>query len=225
MSKIKAYIFDLDGVIADTALLHFQAWKTIASELDIAIDIHFNECLKGVSRRQSLINILTYGNVRLDDDEIEYWMERKNEIYVRSLENLSPNDILPGILEFIKALKVDGLLIGIASASNNAINILDKLKLTEQIDYIANPKQIERPKPAPDIFLDVANHFELKASQCVGIEDAQAGIEAINQAQMFSIGIGQNLTGAQLTYACTTAVNYEEVKKLVNKLKKGENNE
>lgn len=225
MNKIKAYIFDLDGVIADTAMLHYQAWKTIATELGIDIDLQFNEGLKGVDRQHSLEKILDYGQLHLSEDKIKYWMNRKNDMYVESLTSLSTNDILPGIPELITMIKADGCKVGIASGSKNAPFILKKLQLMNQVDYIANPDLVTAPKPAPDIFQDVATYFNLNGWECVGIEDAQVGIEAINQAQMFSVGIGSRLVEADLTFASTEQLDYSSLKKIVNTLKKGENNE
>lgn len=210
---MEAALFDLDGVIADTAKYHFIAWKKIAEELKINIDEEFNENLKGVDRVISFDRILKHGNVNnLSEKEKEFYRNKKNNLYKELLKELTPKDILPGILEFFEELEKKNIKIGIASISQNAPFILEKLKLLDKIDGIANPSEVENSKPAPDIFLKAAEILKVNPKECIGIEDAQAGIQAINSAGIFSIGIGR-LKDANLILDSTEKLNIERIEK------------
>lgn len=192
MIKIKGIAFDLDGVITDTAKFHFIAWQKLAESIDIKIDEKFNERLKGVSREESLRLILEYGN-RINDfskNEVDQLLFAKNEHYKLLIKNLTSEDILPGIYDFIKDAKTRGIPMVIASASKNAPDILNYLEIRNFFDYIINPSSLEHNKPAPDIFLKAAEVLNLNPREMIGIEDAEAGIKAINSARMFSVGIG-----------------------------------
>nr|WP_314278133.1 beta-phosphoglucomutase [uncultured Peptostreptococcus sp.] len=189
---IKGVIFDLDGVITDTAKLHYIAWKNLAKSIGIDIDEEFNESLKGISRVDSLIRILEYGGVRdkYTDSDIKTLTDKKNDEYVKLLGNLTKDDILPGIEAFIKELKDKNIKIGLASVSKNAGRILDILGILDQVDFIADPTKVEKSKPAPDIFIESARGIGLDISQVFGIEDSQAGVEAMKACDMRSVGIG-----------------------------------
>lgn len=187
---IKGVLFDLDGVIADTAKLHYQAWKKLADGLNIEIDEEFNETLKGVDRAGSLDRILAHGSVDLPQSTKEALMEQKNNHYIELLQTLCYIDILPGIAELLEELKRNDIRVAIASISRNAPVILEKLGLMDFIDAIADPAQVTHSKPAPDIFLEAARLIDLAPEECVGIEDSTAGVEAINRAGVRSIGIG-----------------------------------
>lgn len=189
---LKGVIFDLDGVITDTAKYHFIAWKATANKLGIDIDEEFNEGLKGVSRVDSLKKILYYGNKTnlIGSDEFDRILDEKNRYYVDLLQNLSSEDILPGIETFINSIKKDGLKIGIASASQNARPILEKLGLIEKIDYIVDSRKIKNGKPAPDIFEKALEGLGLKIEEVIGVEDSEAGIESMKACGMKSISIG-----------------------------------
>lgn len=212
---IKAFIFDLDGVITDTAEYHFLAWKQLGKELDIDFNRAFNETLKGISRIESLEKILVHGNRRNDFsiEEIETLANKKNEHYVSLIDNISPKDILPGINELIKELKENGIKIGLASASKNAIPVLTKLGLIDKFDYVASAAQCKNSKPAPDIFLMAAKGLNVEPKHCVGVEDAEAGVDAINSANMYSIGVGNvdSMKKADLIFNCTSKLKLQEI--------------
>lgn len=189
---IKAFIFDLDGVITDTAEFHFEAWKMLADELDIPIDRKFNEQLKGVSRMESLERILIHGG-----KEHGYSMRgkkflaaNKNDHYKLLITQLTPAHVLPGIKELILDMKNQGYQLGVASASHNAVAVIRSLGLYEMFNVIADAAAITNSKPAPDIFLLAARKLGVEASECIGIEDAESGIESIQRAGMFAVGVG-----------------------------------
>ena len=210
--EIKAVLFDLDGVIADTAKFHFIAWKNIAKEEGIDIDEEFNEQLKGVDRVLSFDRILAHGNITsLTEDEKEYYRTKKNNLYKELLKDLTPQDVLPGILDLFNELIDDNIKIAIASISQNAQYILEKLNLLDKIDCIADPRTVKHSKPAPDIFLKAAELAGVNIKNCVAIEDAQAGIEAINRAGIFSVGVG-NLVDADLLVDSTSKLNLDSIK-------------
>lgn len=213
---IKGVIFDLDGVITDTAKYHFKAWKKLASELGIEIDEKFNETLKGVSRTESLKKILEYGGKlqEYSEEEIEKLCSRKNEEYKEMLKCLEKEDILPGIEKFIDELRKHSIKIGLASVSKNAPIILEKLGLSEKIDYIADPSEVEKGKPAPDIFISAAEGINTDIIECIGIEDSMAGVEAMKSCKMRSVGIGVN---ADLTLESTEDLSLEKIKELDKK--------
>jgi beta-phosphoglucomutase len=217
---MKAVIFDLDGVITDTASYHFKAWKQLAAGLDIEIDEQFNEELKGISRIESLERILAKGNKleQFTAEEIEQLASRKNEEYLELINSISSADILPGILPFLQELKSRSVKIALASASKNAPFILEKLGINHYFDTIVDPSSLEKGKPAPDIFLRAAEQLSVPATECAGIEDAPAGVDAINAAAMVSIGIGSSvqLGKADLVLPSTAELNYEIVEQAWN---------
>lgn len=192
----KGILFDLDGVICDTAGLHYLAWKRLANELGGDIDEQFNETLKGVDRTESLNRILNHIGVELSEEKFAEMMTLKNDWYVESLDTLSAADVLPGINQFLEELVANDIKIAIASASKNAPNILNKIGVMHFVDTIADPDNVKQNKPAPDIFLLAAEQLGLSPSECIGIEDSQAGIDALNSAEIDSLAIGSTLTGA-----------------------------
>ena len=189
---IKGIIFDLDGVITDTAKFHYKAWKRLASRLGIDIDEDFNEGLKGVSRMDSLKRILEHGNVldKYSREDLEALAEDKNEDYKKLLEDLKKEDILDGIEDFINEIRYNNIKIGLASVYKNAPMILDKLGLIDKIDFIADPAKVEKGKPAPDIFIEAARGLGLDIKDTIGIEDARSGVDAMKACNMRSVGIG-----------------------------------
>lgn len=190
IAEIKGILFDLDGVIADTAKYHYLAWKEVSKRYGIDLSEEFNENLKGVSRRESLKRILELKNIALSEEEFNGVLKEKNELYIRYLDGLTDKSILPGIKDFLIKLRKFNKKIAVASASKNASYILGKLDLLEYIDYIADPESVERGKPEPDIFLDAARNIGLETDEVVGVEDSQAGIDALHRANILSIGIG-----------------------------------
>lgn len=210
---IRGVIFDLDGVITDTAKFHYIAWKNLASELGIEIDEEFNETLKGIPRLDSLVKILEYGGVRQNysDSDIDSLADKKNEEYKLLLEELSKDDILLGIEEFIDELRSNNIKIGLASVSKNAPTILKKLELIEKIDFIADPSKVAKGKPAPDIFIEAARGIGLEIENTVGIEDAESGVKAMRACNMRSVGIGVE---ADLTLKGTSELSLEVISML-----------
>ncbi|WP_373540992.1 beta-phosphoglucomutase [Chamaesiphon sp.] len=185
---IQGFIFDLDGVLTDTAECHYQAWQRLADEEGLPFDRQANEALRGVSRRESLLAIV--GDRYYSELEREEMMERKNRYYVASVQAITPQDILPGALELLDELRQSGLKIAIGSASKNARTVIEKLGLADRVDAIADGNSVEHPKPAPDLFLYAAAQLGLDPAHCVVVEDAAVGIEAAIAAGMWAVGLG-----------------------------------
>lgn len=188
--KYKGIIFDLDGVITDTAEYHYLAWKKLADELNIYFDRKINENLKGVSRLESLEIILKNGDKVFSDEEKHYLADKKNDYYKEMIKKITPQDILPGVCNLINNLKEREIKIAVASVSKNAKTVLDNLGLTDAFDYIVDAEKIKNGKPDPEIFLNAADGIKVEPRCCIGIEDSKAGIEAINRAGMLSVGVG-----------------------------------
>ncbi|MBC1416685.1 beta-phosphoglucomutase [Listeria innocua] len=200
-TALKGVVFDLDGVITDTAHYHYLAWKKTAESIGIEFDEAFNENLKGVSRIDSLLLILKKDGRENDftEEQIEALAADKNEFYVSLLEEITPADVLPGIKELIVDLKKQNLKCSIASVSKNARTVLSALEMEQEFDYIVDAAKITKSKPDPEIFVEACRGLGLEPSEVVGIEDAQAGIEAINAAGIVSVGVGSGLRDADMT--------------------------
>ncbi|MEH0833996.1 beta-phosphoglucomutase [Pectobacterium cacticida] len=216
------FIFDLDGVIVDTAHYHFLAWKNLAEKIDIAIDEKFNETLKGISREESLERILKHGgkSCEFSNDAKSRLAKEKNTYYVSLLQNLTENDILPGVRCFLKKAKALGIPCAIASASKNSPFIVEKLKIGNYFQSIVDPGTLKKGKPDPEIFLQAAKFIDVEPQYAVGFEDAQAGIIALNQAKIFSVGITSaqnNLIGADLVISSFEDITPETVLLRINK--------
>lgn len=198
--NLEACLFDLDGVIVDTAKYHFIAWKELAAELGFEFTEEHNERLKGVSRMTSLDILLELGGVSLPDEQKIKLAEQKNQHYVSYIEKMTPDEILPGVVEFLKKLKNEGIKTAIGSASKNAPLILNRLKLTEHFDAIIDGNKVSKAKPDPEVFLKGAEALHAKTANCVVFEDAAAGVEAALNGGMKCVGIGQpeNLGKAHL---------------------------
>jgi beta-phosphoglucomutase len=188
LPDIQGFIFDLDGVLTDTAEFHYRAWQKLADEEHLPFDRQANEALRGVARRKSLMLIV--GDRQYSEDQIQEMMERKNRYYVESIQTITPKNLLPGGLELLKELRQAGIKIAIGLASKNARNVIEKLHLNDYVDQIADGNSVQQPKPAPDLFLYAANLLGLKPSQCVVVEGAAVGIEAAIAAGMRAVGIG-----------------------------------
>ncbi len=197
--KTQAIIFDLDGVIVDTAKFHYMAWKKLADELGMFFDEKVNERLKGVSRMKSFEIILEVNGAldKYTESEKEALIKKKNDIYVEYISTLTPDDILPGIPGFLKATKAAGIKTAVASVSKNAPAVLKALKLTDSFDYIADAAKVTKSKPDPEIFNVCADSLGIAPENCIGIEDSQAGIEAIKAAGMYSVGINVSVTSVE----------------------------
>ncbi|MBC2083235.1 beta-phosphoglucomutase [Listeria welshimeri] len=200
-TALKGVVFDLDGVITDTAHYHYLAWKKTAESIGIEFDEAFNENLKGVSRIDSLLLILKKdGRVNdFTEEQIETLAAEKNEFYVSLLQEITPADVLPGIKELIVDLKKQNLKCAIASVSKNARTVLNALEMEQAFDYIVDAAKITKSKPDPEIFVEACRGLGLETAEVVGIEDAQAGIEAINAAGIISVGVGSGLRDADMT--------------------------
>ncbi|EAD9122826.1 beta-phosphoglucomutase [Listeria monocytogenes] len=204
-TALKGVVFDLDGVITDTAHYHYLAWKKTAESIGIEFDEAFNENLKGVSRIDSLLLILKKDGRENDftEEQIEALAADKNDFYVSLLKEITPADVLPGIKELIVDLKKQNLKCAIASVSKNARTVLSALEMEREFDYIVDAAKITKSKPDPEIFVEACRGLGLETSEVVGIEDAQAGIEAINAAGIVSVGVGSGLRDADMTVKST----------------------
>lgn len=211
----KGFVFDLDGVITDTAKFHYIAWKNLAAELGITINETFNETLKGISRMDSLEKILAYGHKENDftTEEKEALAQKKNEEYVKLLADLSEKDLLPGVHNFLVQAKERNIPCAIASASKNAPMILEKLGVLDFFGHIVDPETLKKGKPDPEIFIKAAESIKIESKDAIGFEDAQAGIEGIKAAGMYAVGISEteNLAGADLQVASMTELSVEKL--------------
>jgi beta-phosphoglucomutase len=188
---LRGCIFDLDGVIVDTAKYHFMAWRRLAKELGFTFTLHDNEALKGVSRMASLEILLKTGGVTVKDQrEKEELAARKNSWYVEFISGMTPDEILPGSIRLLKELRREGIMTAIGSASRNAGTILDRIKLRELFDVIVDGNKIHKAKPDPEVFVRGAEEMKLPPSSCIVFEDARAGIEAAIAGGMKSVGVG-----------------------------------
>jgi beta-phosphoglucomutase len=190
MSRFKAVIFDLDGVITDTARYHYLAWKRLADSQGVPFDEAANEHLKGIDRMGSLELILAGAAGRYSEAEKLALADQKNEHYKALIATMTPADLLPGAMETLDACRRDGLKIGLASVSKNAFSVLDSLGIRDKFDYVVDAATIERGKPDPEIFLKAARELGVAPADCLGVEDAVAGVASIKSAGMFALGIG-----------------------------------
>jgi beta-phosphoglucomutase len=185
-----AFLFDLDGVLVDTAVFHFQAWRRLTKELGFDIDEAFNETLKGISRMDSLDRILAHGNVSLSQEEKNDYARQKNEWYLELVNQMTPADILPGVEDFLKEAKEQGIKIALGSASKNAQIILEKTGILHYFDALVDGNHVSKSKPDPEVFLKGAEALEVTNEECVVFEDAYAGVQAAKAADMYAVGIG-----------------------------------
>ena len=187
---IKGFLFDLDGVIVDTAVFHFQAWRRLAQKLGGDFTEEQNEQLKGVSRVDSLKKIIEWTGATVSDEEFQTLMVEKNEWYLELVQGLGPQDALPGALNFLQTAYDQGIKIALGSASKNAPMILDKLGITPLFTAIIDGNNVVNGKPHPEVFLKGAEALGLKPSECVVFEDSIAGVQAAKTGGMSSVGIG-----------------------------------
>jgi beta-phosphoglucomutase len=188
--KFQAVVFDLDGVITDTAEFHYLGWKRLADELGVPFDREKNQKLRGVSRMESLELVLSGSGLSFSAPQKEELAARKNGYYQDYVSGIKPSDLLPGIERFLKELKQANLKLAIASASKNAFTVIELLKIAGFFDYIVDAAKINRGKPDPELFLKAASGVEITPAKCVGVEDAEAGIAAIKAAGMKAVGVG-----------------------------------
>jgi beta-phosphoglucomutase len=182
--------FDLDGVIVDTAVYHFQAWRRLANELGFDFTEHQNEQLKGISRMESLELILNWGGVTLTAEEKEAWATKKNQWYLDLVMQMTPKEVLPGVPEFLTSLRANGIKIALGSASKNSKLILERIQMLDYFDAIIDGNNITKGKPDPQVFLMGAEATGAQPSECVVFEDAVAGVQAAKAGGMKAVGIG-----------------------------------
>ena len=190
MNTIKACIFDLDGVIVDTAKYHYQAWNTIAQKLGFEFTWEENEQLKGVSRVDSLDIILHIGNITISQEEKQKYLVEKNEIYLDLIKNMNPSEILPGVQDFLTELKEREIKIALGSASKNARPILERVGLIDHFEAIVDGNEVVNGKPDPEVFVKGATALGVDCKEAVVFEDSKSGITAANHGGFRSVGIG-----------------------------------
>jgi beta-phosphoglucomutase len=189
MEKPKAILFDLDGVLTDTSEYHYRAWKRLADEEGIPFTREENdEHLRGVSRRESLMYIIR--DRKYSEDQIQEMMDRKNRYYNDMIEDMSPNDLVPGGRQLLQEIRDAGIKIAIASGSKNSHTVLERLNIMSYLDGVSDGYCVVNSKPAPDLFVYAAGLVNVHTVDCLGVEDADAGIEAIKTAGMKALGIG-----------------------------------
>jgi len=212
--EIKACLFDLDGVVVDTARYHYLAWKKIADDLGFSFSLHDNERLKGVSRMESLDILLEIGKIKVDLKTKEELAATKNSLYVSYIQKMTPDEILPGVIRFLDELHNSGMLIALGSASKNAMSILDKINISQKFDAIIDGNKVSKAKPDPEVFLKGAIELGIDPQYCLVFEDAQAGIDAARNGGMHIIGIGQpeNLTNAEFVIPGFETMNMDQLR-------------
>lgn len=218
MKKEIGFIFDLDGVIVDTAKYHFLAWRNLAEELGFEFTEEHNELLKGVSRVRSLEILLNIGKVEISEEQKQEMLIAKNEEYLGYVNKMTADEILPGVNELLNFLDAHAIKYALGSASKNAPLILEKVGLINRFSAIVDGNDVSKAKPDPEVFLIGAEKLGLKPENCVVVEDAIAGVEAANSAKMVSIGIGdqQVLGHAKYVFADMTEITNDFLKNLMN---------
>ncbi|MEK4143823.1 beta-phosphoglucomutase [Paenibacillus odorifer] len=191
LENMKGAIFDLDGVIVDTAKYHYLAWASLADELGFKFTEEDNERLKGVSRMRSLDILLEVGGLEFEEAEKQAMAEKKNRLYVEYISRLEESELLPGVKEYLTGLRSRGIGIALGSASKNAEFILNKLNITDLFDAVVDGNKVSLAKPDPEVFLIAAQEIGLQPDGCVVFEDAEAGVQAGKAAGMKVVGIGK----------------------------------
>jgi len=214
--SLKACIYDLDGVITDTAKYHYQSWKWVADQLEYHLTEKQNQKLKGVGRKESLEKIIKWSGNRISEADKQRYLLKKNAMYLEFIDTMTPYEVFPGFKEFNDAAKVQGIKVAIGSSSRNAIRIIDKLDLVLEFHAIVDGGMTENSKPEPDIFLLAAEKFQCDPSECLVIEDSQAGLTAAKKAGMKSILYGEDkgLKGAHLQIDDWSKADLEKFKTL-----------
>ena len=213
-SELKGFAFDLDGVIADTARFHGQAWRQIADKIGTEWTDELADGLKGMSRMDSLELILKSGNHEYEytQEEKESIAKEKNDNYLTLVQELTSDDVLPGMRNVLEELKSKGYHLALASASKNSPKILKYLEISDYVEGIVDPAQLTHGKPDPEIYLEAAKIMNLAPEQVAGVEDAQVGVDAINRAGEVSIGIGDYLKDADVKFTNTAEVTLDAIK-------------
>lgn len=213
---IRACIFDLDGVIVDTAHYHYLAWKRLAETLGFELTPDDNERLKGVSRMRSLEIVLEIGGITANEEEKGLLADRKNGWFTVLIEQMKPDEIFPGVRQMIEGLKAGGLKVALASSSKNAPTVVDRLGIRSLFEVIVDGTMITHSKPDPEIFLSAAEKMGIPPIKCVVFEDAEAGVEAALAAGMKCVGVGspERLGKAHLVIAATAEFSREMLTQL-----------
>ena len=213
MTPIGGFIFDLDGVLTDTAEFHYRAWQRLADEAGLPFNRAANENLRGVSRRESLMLILA-GRV-YPEEQIREMLARKNDYYLAAIQSITPADLLPGARELLQELRAAGIKAGVGSASKNAAEVIERLGIRDELDAVADGYSVARPKPAPDLFLFAAEQLGLKPENAVVVEDAAAGIEAARAGGFRSVGLGppERVGAANVVLPSLAGVRLEELRR------------
>jgi len=218
MKKEIAFIFDLDGVIVDTAKYHFLAWRNLANALGFKFTEEHNELLKGVSRVRSLEILLAIGKVELSEEEKQKFLVQKNTEYLEYVNKMTSDEILPGISQLLDYLDSNNVKYALGSASKNAPLILEKVGLKDRFTALVDGNDVSKAKPDPEVFLIGAQKLNMQPENCIVVEDAIAGVEAANAANMVSIGIGdaELLKAATYVLEATSGFTTEFLKKIMN---------
>ena len=221
--ELQAIIFDLDGVIADTIHLYYRANKKVADQLNVSFSEELNQQLQGISRMRTVELIAAQGNVHLTVEQKEEFAYEKNKHYQALIREMTEDHLLPGIKMFLEDGKKQGIKMGIASSSSNANTVIDALGIRSFFDCIVDVRKIKKGKPDPEIFLTAAHQLKVKPDACVAIEDGEAGIKAINQTDMVSIGVGKHLREEDVNFRVysTADLHVKTIKEVFEKARKG----
>ncbi|WP_209402313.1 beta-phosphoglucomutase [Pseudozobellia sp. WGM2] len=216
--NIRGFIFDLDGVIVDTAKYHYLAWKNLANELGFEFTHEQNELFKGVSRKRCLEILLDIGGITATQEQFDRWMVEKNIDYLAYIEKMDKSEILPDVPKVLDFLRDENIPIALGSASKNAKAILEKVELLPYFDALVDGNNVTKAKPDPEVFLIGAKQLGVAPEHCVVFEDAVAGIQAANNAHMLSIGIGDKkiLSEADYNFSDFTEINIDFLKQLIS---------
>ncbi len=216
----KGFIFDLDGVIVDTAKYHYLAWKKLADQLGFEFTHEHNELFKGVSRKKCLEILLDIGKVESTQEQFDNWMIEKNIYYLAYIEKMNESEILPEVQRVLDHLKEKSIPIALGSASKNARPILKKVNLINYFDAIVDGNNVTKAKPDPQVFVFAAKQLQVEPKDCIVFEDAIAGIQAANNAGMISIGIGEErvLVEADHNFTDFTEISNTFLNTLINEV-------
>lgn len=219
VSEIRGFIFDLDGVITDTAEYHYLAWKRLADEEGLPFSREENDKLRGISRRDSLMILL--GDRQESEDRIQEMMARKNQYYMEYIKHIGPGDLLPGAEELLDEIHSAGLKSALGSASKNAKKVVERLGIRDLFDAVSDGYSVVRQKPAPDLFVHAAGQINLPVSACIVFEDAAAGIQAAHAGGFHSVGIGpvERFSAPDAVFPNLKGVHLSDVLSAVEKVK------
>jgi beta-phosphoglucomutase len=216
-NQIKGFIFDLDGVVVDTRPYHCLAWQHIAHDFGVQIDKDRNEVLRGLSRMKSLEKILDWGNLYLTEAEKLHWADVKNNKYLELIGKMTPDEVLPGVRDFLKQTRAAGIKTALVSSSSNARVVLHSVRLETFFDAVIDGNLTKKSKPAPDCFLMAAAAIHLQPADCVVFEDAPIGVQAAKSGRFRSVAVGRH---SQICFADTTIEGFEklQVTQLIERL-------